>query len=139
MLLGLKTKTTPNENKSISKNQLVWKRVARRFSWIGKPHFRRIKQSVVTAFILSSIASLPLLLFIQIDPDQKPLASVRKAQKVQVILAIFYLILGCTLIFINTSKPALKDFVPYIGVCALYLVVGLYIWEKEILKNQKHA
>lgn len=95
--------------------------------------------SVVTAFILSSIASLPLLLFIQIDPDQKPLASVRKAQKVQVIFAIFYLILGCTLIFINTSKPALKDFVPYIGVCALYLVVGLYIWEKEILKNQKHA
>lgn len=95
--------------------------------------------SFVIAFILSSIASLPLLLFIQIDPDQKPLASVRKAQKVQVIFAIFYLILGCTLIFINTSKPALKDFVPYIGVCALYLVVGLYIWEKEILKNQKHA
>lgn len=94
---------------------------------------------LVVAFILSAIASLPLLLLIKLNPAQKPLASVRKAQKVQVIFAIFYLILGCTLIFINTSKPALKDFVPYIGVCALYLVVGLYIWEKEILKNQKHA
>lgn len=94
---------------------------------------------LVVAFILSAIASLPLLLLIKIHPDQKPQESVRKAQKVQVIFAIFYLILGCTLIFINTSKPALKDFVPYIGVCALYLVVGLYIWEKEILKNQKHA
>lgn len=94
---------------------------------------------LVVAFILSAIASLPLLLLIKLNPAQKPLESVRKAQKVQVILAIFYLILGCTLIFINTSKPALKDFVPYIGVCALYLVVGLYVWEKEILKNQKHA
>lgn len=93
----------------------------------------------VVAFILSAIASLPLLMLIKIHPDQKPQESVRKAQKVQVILAIFYLILGCSFIFINTPNPAIKDFAPYIGVCALYLVVGLYVWEKEILKNQSHA